>query len=126
MEQSKRTSLFNRFKKMQVETIVATDIASRGLDFSHVTHVINYDFPLGAQTYTHRTGRTARMGRKGTAITFFSSAELQTLRTIIRSNHLEPVWLSQRPDLDNIRTARKNYGTGKYRPDLKRRRPPRK
>lgn len=130
MEQSKRTSLFNRFKKMQVKTIVATDIASRGLDFSHVTHVINYDFPLGAQTYTHRTGRTARMGRKGTAVTFFSSAELRTLRTIIKSNHFEPVWLNQEPNLDNIRASRKNAGRGgervKFRPDLKRRRPPRK
>jgi len=74
IEQSKRTSLFNRFKKMQVKTVIATDIASRGLDFSHVTHVINYDFPLGVQTYTNRTGRTARMGKKGTAVTFFSSA----------------------------------------------------
>ena len=126
MEQSKRTSLFNRFKKMQVKTIVATDIAGRGLDFSHVTHVINYDFPLDAQTYTNRTGRTARMGRKGTAVTFFRSAELRTLRTIIRSNHLEPVWLNQEPDLDNIRASRKKSGRGKCRPGLKRRRPPRK
>ena len=72
MEQLKRTSLFNRFKKMQVKTVIATDIASRGLDFSYVTHVINYDFPLGVQTYTNRTGRTARMGRKGTAVTFLA------------------------------------------------------
>ena len=130
MEQSRRTSLFNRFKKKQVKTIVATDIASRGLDFSHVTHVINYDFPLGAQTYTHRTGRTARMDRKGTAVTFFSRAELRTLRTIIRSNHLEPVWLNQEPDLDNIRASKKNSrrggGRGKCRPGLKRRWLPRK
>ena len=76
LDQSKRTSLFNRFKKMQIKVIIATDIASRGLDFSHVTHVINYDFPDGAQAYTHRTGRTARMGRKGTAVTFFSGYDL--------------------------------------------------
>jgi len=130
MEQPKRTSLFNRFKKMQVKTIIATDIASRGLDFSHVTHVINYDFPRGALTYTHRTGRTARMGRKGTAVTLFSKAELRTLRTIIRSNHLEPVWLSQEPGLDNTRAPRKDSGggggRGKRRSGRKRRRPPRK
>ena len=126
MEQSKRTSLFNRFKKMQVKTIVATDIASRGLDFSHVTHVINYDFPLGALTYTHRTGRTARMGRKGTAVTFLSSYELQTLRTIIRENNLEPVWLGEEPGMDNIRGSKKNSGSGRYKPRVKRRRPPRK
>ena len=126
IEQSRRTSLFNRFKQMQVKTIIATDIASRGLDFSHATHVINYDFPLGTQTYTHRTGRTARMGRKGTAVTFFSTAELRTLKTIIRSNHLEPVWLSQEPDLDNMAMPKKNSERGKRRPGFKRRRPSRK
>ena len=126
MEQSKRTSVFNRFKKMQVKTIIATDIASRGLDFSYATHVINYDFPLGAQMYTHRTGRTARMGRKGTAVTLFSSAELQTLRTIIGSNNLEPVWLSQAPDFDNIGTPSKHFGSGKYRGGAGRKRPSRK
>jgi len=126
VEQSKRTSLFNRFKNMQVKTIIATDIASRGLDFSHATHVINYDFPLGAETYTHRTGRTARMGRKGTAVTFFSSAELRTLRTIIRSNHLEPVWIGREPDLDNIVASKKNSARGKYKPGFKKRRRPKK
>ncbi len=103
MEQSRRSSLYNRFKKKQIKTIVATDIASRGLDFSHVTHVINYDFPDGPLAYTHRTGRTARMGRKGTAVTFFSTHDLHTLKTIIRNNNIDPVWLSADPQLDNIR-----------------------
>ncbi|MCH7559020.1 MAG: DEAD/DEAH box helicase [Planctomycetes bacterium] len=103
MEQSRRSSLFNRFKKKQLKTIVATDIVSRGLDFSYVTHVINYDFPDSPLAYTHRTGRTARMGRKGIAVTFFSTHDLHTLKTIIKNNNIDPVWLSAEPQLNNIR-----------------------
>ncbi len=109
MEQSKRTSLFNRFKKKQLKMVVATGIASRGLDFSHVTHVINYDFPDSPLAYTHRTGRTARMGRKGFAVTFFSNYDLHTLKSIIKNNNIEPVWLSAPPQLNNIKAP-------KYRP----------
>ena len=68
MEQAKRTSLFNRFRRKGVKVMVATDVASRGLDFRHVSHVINYDFPMSNDAYTHRTGRTARMGHKGVAM----------------------------------------------------------
>ena len=118
MEQSRRSSLYNRFKKKQIKTIVATDIASRGLDFSHVTHVINYDFPDGPLAYTHRTGRTARMGRKGTAVTFFSTHDLHTLKTIIKNNNIDPVWLSAEPQLNNIRkpkNRRRRFNTSRKR-----------
>ncbi|HEW79609.1 MAG TPA: DEAD/DEAH box helicase, partial [Phycisphaerales bacterium] len=119
MEQSRRSSLFNRFKKKQIKTIVATGIASRGLDFSHVTHVINYDFPDSPLAYTHRSGRTARMGRKGTAVTFFSSHDLHTLKTIIKNNNIDPVWLSAEPQLDNIKkpkNSRHRFNTSRKRP----------
>ena len=109
MEQSRRSSLFNRFKKKQLKTIVATGVASRGLDFTHVTHVINYDFPDNPLAYTHRTGRTARMGREGTAVTFFSYHDLRTLKVIIETNNLKPVWLSGDPQLNNVR---KSKGSG--------------
>jgi ATP-dependent RNA helicase DeaD len=102
MEQSKRSSLFNRFKKKRLKMIVATGVASRGLDFSHVTHVINYDFPDSPLAYTHRSGRTARMGRKGFALTFFSNHDLHTLKKIIKNNNIEPTWLSVPPQLNNI------------------------
>jgi ATP-dependent RNA helicase DeaD len=118
MEQSRRSSLYNRFKKKQLKTIVATDIASRGLDFSHVTHVINYDFPDSPLAYTNRTGRTARMGRKGTAVTFFSTHDLHTLKTIIKNNNIDPVWLSAHPQLDNIRkpkNRRRRFNTSRKR-----------
>ena len=118
MEQSRRSSLFNRFKKKQLKTIVATGLASRGLDFSHVTHVINYDFPDSPLAYTHRSGRTARMGRKGTAVTFFSTHDLHTLKTIIKNNNIDPVWLSAHPQLNNIRkpkNRRRRFNTSRKR-----------
>jgi ATP-dependent RNA helicase DeaD len=119
LEQSRRSSLFNRFKNKKVRMIVATGIASRGLDFSHVTNVINYDFPDSPQAYTHRTGRTARMGRKGTAVTFFGSHDLRMLKAIIETNNIEPVWLSADPQLNNIRkpkNSRRRFSTSRKRP----------
>jgi len=118
MEQSRRSSLYNRFKKKQLKTIVATDIASRGLDFTHVTHVINYDFPDSPLAYTHRSGRTARMGRKGTAVTFFSTHDLHILKTIINNNNIDPAWLSADPQLNNTRKSknrRRQFNTSRKR-----------
>lgn len=99
LEQSKRTSLFNRFRKKNIKTMVATDVASRGLDFSHVTHVINYNFPVNPHAYTHRTGRTARMGRRGIAMTFVTRHDLHNLQAIIERNRFEPVWHGRPADL---------------------------
>ncbi|MHC4476364.1 MAG: DEAD/DEAH box helicase [Planctomycetota bacterium] len=128
MEQSKRSSLFNRFKRKQIKMIVATGIASRGLDFSHVTHVINYDLPDSPLAYTHRSGRTARMGRKGLALTFFSNHDLHPLKTIIEKNNIVPVWLSATPRLNNItmpKNKRRRFGPGRKTRSKKTRRRPR-
>ena len=92
-------------------------------DFSHVTHVINYDFPASVQAYAHRTGRTGRMGRKGVALTFFTKGNLYDLKTIIDDNRLEPVWLGQEPDLkarargsNRSHHGRQSYRRGGKRP----------
>ena len=114
LEQSKRTSLFNRFRQKSVKIMVATDVASRGLDFRYVSHVINYDFPAGCDAYTHRTGRTARMGHKGIAMTFYTNRDLGTLKTLIETNRIEPVWLGDKPDLSKIR-RRKSSGRYQHR-----------
>jgi len=115
LEQSKRTSLFNRFRKMDITTMVATDLASRGLDFAHATHVINYDFPKYAEAYTHRTGRTARMGRKGVALTLFTKADLQILKAVIHLNNIKPVWEGAEPDLGNLKRSKKRKKYHKHR-----------
>ncbi len=108
LDQSRRTSLFNRFRKMEIKIMVATALASRGLDFTHATHVINYDFPADTEAYTHRTGRTARMGRKGIALTLFTKRDLRNLKTIIKANRIQPIWKGTEPDLKNIPRPRKS------------------
>jgi ATP-dependent RNA helicase DeaD len=112
LEQPRRTSIFDRFRRNEINLMVATDVAGRGLDFSHVSHVINYDFPGDHETYTHRTGRTGRMGRSGTAMTFVTDKELGALKTLLRRNRIEPLWDGRTPDLQNI-MRRSSRGNGK-------------
>ncbi|MHC4567046.1 MAG: DEAD/DEAH box helicase [Planctomycetota bacterium] len=108
LDQSRRTSMFNRFRRMEIKIMVATDLASRGLDFTHATHVINYDFPMDTDAYTHRTGRTARMGRKGVALTLFTKADIRSLKAVINTNSIKPVWEGAEPDLKHIARRRKS------------------
>src|SRR5512135_138106 len=102
LEQSRRTSIYERFRQNQITLMVATDIAGRGLDFSHVSHVINYDYPYRLESYTHRTGRTGRMGRAGTAMTFVTDQELKDLKSLLKTNHIDPVWHGDVPNLTTI------------------------
>jgi ATP-dependent RNA helicase DeaD len=74
-----------RFRSSQVELLVATDVAARGLDVEHVSHVVNYDIPLDPEIYVHRIGRTGRAGRTGSAITLVKPRERGLLRTIERA-----------------------------------------
>jgi ATP-dependent RNA helicase DeaD len=67
-----------------VRLLVATDIAARGLDIEHVTHVINYDVPNSSEVYVHRIGRTGRVGRTGRAITFVTPAQREEIDRIER------------------------------------------
>jgi ATP-dependent RNA helicase DeaD len=108
LDQSRRTSLFNRFRKLEIKIMVATALASRGLDFTHATHVINYDFPSDKDAYTHRTGRTARMGRKGIALTLFTKRDLRKLKAIINTNRIKPIWQGPEPDLNHISRPRRS------------------
>lgn len=80
--QKEREHALNDFKMGRVKVLVATDIAARGIDVSNVTHVINYDLPLEAESYVHRIGRTARAGTSGEAISFCDESELNLLERI--------------------------------------------
>ena len=68
--QSQREKALARFESGRVKTLVATDVAARGIDVSGITHVINYDAPAEREDYVHRIGRTARAGASGVGITF--------------------------------------------------------
>jgi ATP-dependent RNA helicase RhlE len=68
--QSQRLLILNKFKKNEIDILLATDVASRGLDIENVSHVINYDMPESYENYIHRIGRTGRADKKGSALTF--------------------------------------------------------
>jgi ATP-dependent RNA helicase RhlE len=106
--QTARTQALDRFKRGGARVLVATDIASRGIDVADVSHVINYDLPHEAETYIHRIGRTARAGAEGDAVSFCSPEERDFLRAIERL-----LRLSVPADLDHAfhsETARRATG----------------
>jgi ATP-dependent RNA helicase DeaD len=84
MSQGSRDGVMIAFKDHRVKLLVATDIAARGLDIEHVTHVINYDVPNSSEVYVHRIGRTGRVGRTGRAITFVTPAQRDEIERIER------------------------------------------
>jgi ATP-dependent RNA helicase DeaD len=82
MEQRQRDRVMAMFRQEQAHVLVATDVAARGLDIEHVSHVINYDIPTSPEVYVHRIGRTGRIGREGVAITLVDPREQRLLRQI--------------------------------------------
>ena len=82
--QGQRTKSLDDFKRGQTKVLVATDIAQRGLDISHISHVINYDVPQQAEDYVHRIGRTGRAAKTGDAYTFMCADEIAMVRLIER------------------------------------------
>jgi ATP-dependent RNA helicase DeaD len=84
MSQGQRDGVMLAFKARNLPLLVATDVAARGLDIEHVTHVINYDVPTTTEPYVHRIGRTGRVGRTGRAITFVTPAQRDEIERIER------------------------------------------
>ena len=80
--QSARESALSSFKSGKIKVLIATDIAARGLDINGVSHVINFDLPVEAESYVHRIGRTARAGKEGDAISFCDETERDALSRI--------------------------------------------
>ncbi len=91
--QSAREKSLDRFRSGRARVLVATDIASRGIDVPNISHVINFDLPVEPESYVHRIGRTARAGAGGIAISFCDGSERSFLRAIERTNRvsLSPV-----------------------------------
>ncbi len=84
MSQGQRDGVMIQFKDHNLPLLVATDVAARGLDIEHVTHVINYDLPNNTEIYVHRIGRTGRVGRTGRAITFVTAKQRHEIPRIER------------------------------------------
>lgn len=105
MEQPQRTEVMNGFRKGQIDVLVATDLAARGLDVSDVSHVFNYHIPFDSKSYIHRIGRTGRAGKKGTAITLVTPDELRNLERIQRDMGI-PIEHRMVPTLKQLRLDR--------------------
>jgi len=88
LTQTKRDRMMERFRKGEVRILVATDVASRGLDINGVTHVFNYDVPNKAEDYIHRVGRTARAGKNGKAITILGRRDHEAFRRVMTKYEL--------------------------------------
>lgn len=77
LEQRERLRTIEQFRTGQIHFLIATDVASRGIDFENLTHVLNYDFPTGKETYVHRAGRTGRNGKSGRAVSLVCPADMR-------------------------------------------------
>ena len=84
MMQKQRDRVMQLFRSEKADILVATDVAARGLDIDHVSHVINYDLPTAPEVYVHRIGRTGRIGRDGVAITLAAPREQRFLQYVER------------------------------------------
>jgi ATP-dependent RNA helicase DeaD len=103
--QALRERTVARLKAGQVDILVATDVAARGLDVERISHVVNYDVPYDTESYVHRIGRTGRAGRNGEAILFIAPRERNMLRAIERATRqtIEPMNL---PSVDAVNSLR--------------------
>ncbi len=107
MNQNQRESVIKRLKNGQVEIVVATDVAARGLDVEQITSVINYDMPGDTEVYVHRIGRTGRAGREGKAILFVTPRQQRMKRDIenYTKQRIEPFRMPTKADVAPRRVA---------------------
>jgi ATP-dependent RNA helicase DeaD len=91
LPQGEREQVMSSTREGRLRFLVATDVAARGIDISHLTHVINYDFPDSTERYVHRTGRTGRAGRTGTAISIITPKDIGNLYLLRLTYKIRPI-----------------------------------
>jgi ATP-dependent RNA helicase DeaD len=127
LSQDQRDRVMKRFRARRSDLLIATDVAARGLDVKHVTHVVNYDVPWESEGYVHRIGRTGRAGREGVAITLAEPREHRMLRNIEAATK-QKIEIHAVPTVADLRTKKlqkmrdqvvaviTNEETARYRP----------
>ena len=105
MSQDQRDRVMRRVRANATDLLIATDVAARGLDVEHVSHVVNYDVPSAPDAYVHRIGRTGRAGREGVAITLCEPRERRLLRNI-ESVTKQKIEISTVPTVADLRARR--------------------
>ena len=106
--QSQRSKTLAEFKDKNINILVATDVAARGIDVNNLTHVINYSIPQEAESYVHRIGRTGRAGKKGIAITFVTPKEMSRLG-LIKKIAKTDIKKQAIPEIKDIIKAKEEY-----------------
>jgi ATP-dependent RNA helicase DeaD len=114
MTQEQRDKVMKRLRSGEAELLIATDVAARGLDIEHLTHVINYDLPNAPEAYVHRIGRVGRAGREGVAITLVEPREHHQLRNIERITK-QKIEVAKVPTVADLRTRRLELTTAAMR-----------
>ena len=94
LSQNQRDLVMNSFRKKQIQMLVATDVAARGIDVDDITHVINYQLPDEIETYTHRSGRTGRAGKSGISMVIITKSELRKIKAI--ENKIQQAFISKK------------------------------
>ncbi len=107
ISQAMRERILEQLKRKQINILVATDVAARGIDVNHLTHVINYSLPQDAESYVHRVGRTGRAGNTGTAITFVTRDEYRKLLYIQKVSGKD-IKKDEIPGVDKIISTKKD------------------
>ncbi|MBK9118568.1 MAG: DEAD/DEAH box helicase [Phycisphaerales bacterium] len=121
--QERRERVMRAFRKQQTQVLVATDLASRGIDVTNISHIVNYDLPEDPSIYVHRVGRTGRMGRTGIAISFVTREEGRLLTEVEKLINKElpqyhPPWLIARePTAEEIAAAQVTAAAAKAQED---------
>ncbi|MEW9124898.1 MAG: DEAD/DEAH box helicase, partial [Thermotaleaceae bacterium] len=116
LTQAKREKVMKSFRNAEIQFLVATDVAARGLDIEGITHVFNYDIPQDVESYIHRIGRTGRAGQKGVAITFVTPKDYEALRNIEKgikkTLEIRKILKEKDIDIDKFEKNLKKYKTG--------------
>jgi ATP-dependent RNA helicase DeaD len=105
MQQAERERMIAQLKSGQIDILVATDVAARGLDVERISHVVNFDVPYDTESYIHRIGRTGRAGRSGEAILFIAPRERNMLQLIERATR-QPIEQMDLPTIADVNATR--------------------
>ncbi len=116
MEQNLRTRIMEKYRAKKIKFLITTDVMARGIDVRGVSHIINYDFPKNSEIYVHRTGRTARLGKKGTAISMITRADADTYREVREKYGINPAPFHGADGEQKVSGERKDRGHSRRRP----------
>jgi ATP-dependent RNA helicase DeaD len=105
LSQAQRDSVMRRFKTRAMQLLIATDVAARGIDVDDLTHVLHHKLPDQLEAYTHRSGRTGRIGKKGISLAFINSRESHKVSNIEKKNKIKFTKI-EIPSVENLRSSR--------------------